>query len=160
MGSEDGWAEEGQSPIWCRWRQHALISQVWDVQFYGDLLKREELSLDDEKLKEFFPLEGTIDRILEVYSEFLGLSFERDPGLPTWHDEVVAFAVHKGGVLVGHLYLDQFPRDGKFGHQMIVPLAPAFTDGASGQVCRPLPLVANKERRFSCWWLSTAQTSL
>lgn len=39
---------------------------AWDVSFYGDLLKQEELHLDDEKLKEFFPLEGTIDRILEA----------------------------------------------------------------------------------------------
>ena len=44
--------------------EHGL--DAWDVSFYGDLLKREELLLDDEKLKEFFPLEGTIERILEV----------------------------------------------------------------------------------------------
>ena len=42
------------------------LKSTQDVSFYGDLLKREELHLDDEKLKEFFPLEGTIDRILEV----------------------------------------------------------------------------------------------
>ena len=39
---------------------------LWDVAFYSDLLKREDLLLDDEKLKEFFPLEGTIQRILEA----------------------------------------------------------------------------------------------
>ena len=35
--------------------------------------------------------------------------------------------VKEGGQTVGHLFLDQFPRDGKFSHQMIVPLAPCFS---------------------------------
>lgn len=109
----------------------------WDVAFYDDILMREELSLDDEKLKEFFPLEGTIDRMLDIYSELLGLVFKRSSALPTWHAEVVAFEVCEGHEVVGHLYLDQFPRDGKFAHQMIVPLAPSFTDDAAGERCVP-----------------------
>ncbi|CAJ1459901.1 unnamed protein product, partial [Effrenium voratum] len=108
---------------------------AWDVSYYSDLLKREELSLDDEKLKEFFPLEGTIQRMLQVYSELLGLGFERSE-LPTWHQEVLAFEVKDGSKVVGHLYLDQFPRDGKFSHQMIVPLSPAFVS-ESGEECLP-----------------------
>ena len=100
------------------------------------MLQREELHLDDAKIKQFFPLEGTIRRILEVYSELLGLTFERSKNLPVWHDEVVAFEVKDGQRLVGHLYLDQFPRDGKFSHQMILPLAPAFTS-QSGEECVP-----------------------
>merc|ERR1719210_364233 len=75
--------------------------------------------------------------MLAVYSDLLGLTFQRCPSLPTWHEEVVAFEVQRDGDVVGHLYLDQFPRDGKFGHQMIVPLAPSFVDCATGQRCVP-----------------------
>jgi len=114
--------------------QHGV--NAWDVSYYADLLKREELQLDDEKVKEFFPLEGTVRRCLEVYSELLGLTFERSSTLPVWHEEVVAFEVKDGSKLVGHLFLDQFPRDGKFSHQMILPLAPAFTS-RSGEECVP-----------------------
>lgn len=119
---------EADSPV-----VHCL--DAWDVSYYTDLLQREELHLDDAKVKEFFPLEGTIQRILEVYSELLGLKFERNAGLPVWHEEVVAFEVKecKSDRLVGHLYLDQFPRDGKFAHQMILPLAPGFT--SIGEEC-------------------------
>ena len=45
------------------------------------------------QLKEFFALEPTIERVLAVYSEMLGLTFERSDQLPTWHEEVVAFEV-------------------------------------------------------------------
>jgi len=75
--------------------------------------------------------------LLDVYSELLGLSFQKSSSLPTWHDDVVAFEVLRGDEVVGHLYLDQFPRDGKFGHQMIVPLAPSFVDSGSGERCVP-----------------------
>lgn len=84
------------------------------------------------KVKEFFPLESTADRLLRIYAELLDLEFVRNASLPRWHEDVVAFEVRRGGELVGHLYLDQFPRDGKFGHQMIVPLAPSFVDTATG----------------------------
>mmetsp|Transcript_33650 Transcript_33650/g.96637 ORF Transcript_33650/g.96637 Transcript_33650/m.96637 type:complete len:701 (-) Transcript_33650:163-2265(-) len=109
----------------------------WDLAFYTDLLKREELSLDDEQLKEFFPLEGTIERLLAIYSELLGLAFVKTSSLPVWHEDVVTFEVRRGEDLVGHLYLDQFPRDGKFGHQMIIPLAPSFVDSSNGRRCIP-----------------------
>eukprot|EP00438_Fugacium_kawagutii_P034442 Skav203485 [mRNA] locus=scaffold3956:14383:19514:+ [translate_table: standard] len=88
---------------------------AWDVSFYADLLKQEELHLDDEKLKEFFPLEGTIDRILEaalmgmIYTELLGLTFERNDQLPTWHEEVKAFEVKERGKARLH---------GRLGHVM------------------------------------------
>ena len=35
----------------------------------------QELQFDDEKVKEFFPLVGTIDRLLQVYSEMLGCPY-------------------------------------------------------------------------------------
>lgn len=111
--------------------------QAWDVPFYSDLLKREELSFDDEKVKEFFPLEGTIERLLAIYSSLLGLEFRRSDALPRWHEEVVAFEVRSKGEVAGHLYLDQFPRDGKYGHQMILPLSPSFVDSTTGVRCVP-----------------------
>merc|ERR1712061_580661 len=61
---------------------------AWDKDFYSDLLKREELCFDDEKVKNFFPLVSTIQNVLGVYSELLGLSFERCDSLPKWHEEV------------------------------------------------------------------------
>lgn len=46
------------------------------------------------------------------------------------------FDSHQMVQVVGHLFLDQFPRDGKFSHQMIVPLAPAFVS-RDGEECLP-----------------------
>eukprot|EP00808_Paulinella_micropora_P022445 g75124.t1 len=117
----------------------ATVLNQWDVKYFSELLKREQLELDDEQIKEFFPLKGTITRILEVYSEMLSLRFELWPDAPVWHPEVVCYKVssQKTGALVGHLYLDQFPRPGKYGHQMVVPLTPSFVDTQNGIRCVP-----------------------
>ncbi len=120
-----------------RKRDETTVIEPWDVAYFSDLLKREELAFDDEKVKEFFPLETTIDGLLETYSTMLGLSFERSAELPRWHEEVSAFVVKRGADVVGHLYLDQFPREGKFGHQMVVPLAPSYVDSKNGVRCVP-----------------------
>ena len=45
------------------------------------------------QVKEFFALDHTITRVLEVYSEMLGLEFVRSEQLPVWHEDVVAFEV-------------------------------------------------------------------
>ena len=91
-------------------------------------------------LQEFFPLCETITRILSVYSSFLDLDFKDITATAnTWHHEVVVYEVRRqsDNEVAGHLYLDQFPRPGKFGHQMIVPLAPSFVDTRHGRRCVP-----------------------
>ena len=85
-----------------RKRDEITVIEPWDVAYFLDLLKREELAFDDEKVKEFFPLETTIDGLLETYSTMLGLSFERSAELPRWHEEVSAFVVKRGADVVGH----------------------------------------------------------
>ena len=46
-----------------------------------------------------------------------------------WHDDCELYEVAKDDVVVGHVALDLKSRDGKFGHQMVVPLRPALVDG-------------------------------
>jgi Zn-dependent oligopeptidase len=76
----------------------------------------------------------------------LGLRITRSKDLPRWHEDVIAFEIRENGGdksnfkkndLVGHFYLDLFPRDGKFAHQMILPLSPSFVHDKSGEICRP-----------------------
>ena len=117
---------------------------AWDISFLSDKIKEERRGIDSEKLKKYFPLQRTLDNILEVYAGLLGLSFVKDATLTKWCDEVLTYRVHDGtgGPLKGYLYFDLFPREGKFGHQMILPLAPTF-DGClpgccyMGNVSRP-----------------------
>eukprot|EP00940_MAST-03C_sp_MAST-3C-sp2_P000303 g303.t1 len=122
----------------------AAVVQGWDLLYLREIVRKNDFDVDTEKLKEFFPLQQSIDRILAIYGDLLGLHIVRDESAPRWHDEVLAFSIFeasgdesfKNGDRVGTFYLDIFPRKGKFAHQMILPLLPAFRDQSAG-VCRP-----------------------
>ena len=61
-----------------------------------------------------------------------------------WHADCELFEVSSEGRVLGHVVLDLFSREGKFGHQMVVPLRPHGHDG--GPVCAVLGNMGDAQR--------------
>jgi len=107
----------------------------WDGAYYARILKERRLALDPEKVREFFPMKHVQEAIFRVYQRMLGVTFSKvspeAAGDAIWHEEVDLYSVHdaESQELCGHFYLDLFSRDGKFGHQCVVPIVPSC--------CRP-----------------------
>lgn len=106
---------------------------LWDHRFYDTMMLQNEYALDQQKIAEYFPLQTTIRGMLSIFEELFGLVFveirEEDraalsaTGIAkdiTWHPDVEMFSVWddegQGSGFVGYLYLDLFPREGKYGH--------------------------------------------
>jgi thimet oligopeptidase len=92
-------------------------AHYYDVAYLGSQLKKEKFSVDNEKVREYFPLEKVKDGVLRIYSELLSVRFERLDGYPLWHEDVELYVVKDadGGTL-SYFMLDLYPRDGKYGH--------------------------------------------
>lgn len=45
-------------------------------------------AVDQEKLKEYFPMKKVTQGLLEIYQELLGLIFVEIQGVETWHPDV------------------------------------------------------------------------
>jgi metallopeptidase MepB len=118
---------------------------LWDHRYYDRLMLEKDFQLDQEKIAEYFPLHSTIRGMLHIFEEIFGLVFvelvgkDRDELSPTgkgddmvWHEEVQVFSVWndagEGEGFVGYLYLDLFPREGKYGHAANFNLQPGFLD--------------------------------
>jgi metallopeptidase MepB len=103
---------------------------TWDHQFYSRLQLQQDYKLDQQKVSEYFPLQTTLSKMLEIFEQLLGLEFveltgkDRDNVSPTgkgddivWHPDVQLFSVwndeSEGKGFVGYLYTDLHPRDGK-----------------------------------------------
>ncbi|KAF2489515.1 zincin [Lophium mytilinum] len=118
---------------------------LWDHRYYDRLLLERDYSLDQQKITEYFPLQTTIRGMLQIFEELFGLVFveikgeERDKIAETgkgsdivWHEDVQLFSVWddegEGSGFVGYLYLDLFPREGKYGHAANFNLQPGYID--------------------------------
>lgn len=115
---------------------------LWDHRFYDRLMREVEYSLDEQKLSEYFPLQSTLQGILHIFEQLFGLVFYNITGEEVgniaggggdiiWHEDVQIFSVwdddKEGGGFVGYLYLDLFPRDGKYRHAANFNLRPVCT---------------------------------
>ena len=117
----------------------------WDVAYYSERVRRERFSVDQEKLRKYFPTDKAVDYTLRVAQTLYGVKF-REAKVPTWHEDVRYFDVldAKTGKFISGFYLDLFPREGKFNHAAAFPIR-----GASRLAARtPLSaLVTNFDRQ-------------
>lgn len=127
---------------------------VWDQDYYQTKFEKENFDINPQKVKEYFPSTVIIHEMLQIYAQLFGLQFNEVKGADldklspsgkgvdiTWHPDVQLFAVWdseaEGGDFIGYLYLDIFPRDGKYGRGANMNLQLGFLD-----------LDNNKKRHF------------
>lgn len=103
------------------------ILDPWDVAYYTRMYKA-EAGVDEQALRKYFPLEHVKTTILSIYEELLGLKFEHVLDAEVWHEDVKCYAVRSASdnSVLGHFYLDIFPRKGKYSHQCVYPLQPSY----------------------------------
>ena len=101
------------------------LVQVWDWSYYDTQIRKTEYGVDPMKVAEYLPLQQVLDGMFELTSEVFGLEYHPFEA-PTWHQDVLVYEVidRDSGDLVGHFYLDLFPRKGKFTHAAVFPGVP------------------------------------
>ncbi len=117
----------------------------WDVGYYQSQIKKARFAIDQEALRRHFPVEATVQWVIEVAQTLYGIRFERGE-VPVWHADVRYYDVKdaKSGKLLGGAYLDLFPREGKYGHAAVFPVRAVSTLAAR----RPISvLVTNFNRQ-------------
>ncbi|MFN3951200.1 MAG: M3 family metallopeptidase [Thermaurantimonas sp.] len=87
----------------------------WDVAWVMEKIKKEEVGIDDEFLKPYFPLYQVIENgIFELAKSLYGLTFICRTDIPTYHPDVTTYEVRDAnGRHLAVLMMDYFPREGK-----------------------------------------------
>ena len=95
----------------------------WDLTFWRERLREQRYAFDQESTRKYFPTEAAQAWLLDVTGRIYGVKFER-AAVPLWHPDAQYFDVKdaKSGELVGGVYLDLFPRDGKYKHAAAWPV--------------------------------------
>ncbi|XP_045134136.1 thimet oligopeptidase-like [Portunus trituberculatus] len=99
----------------------------WDLRYYMNQVEEKMYAVDQNEVRQYFPLEKVTSGLFNIYQTLLGLQFTHVTDADTWHDDVKLYRVtdRQSGENLGYFFLDLYPRDGKFGHAAIFPLQPS-----------------------------------
>ncbi|HYW55094.1 MAG TPA: M3 family metallopeptidase [Candidatus Elarobacter sp.] len=97
----------------------------WDQTYYENQLRKTKYAVDQNEIKQYFPVQHVVDSVLGIYQELLGVKFTR-ASVPVWQAQVQAYDVADAasGRPLGRFYLDLFPRPGKYDHFANFPVVP------------------------------------
>jgi len=117
----------------------------WDVPFYTERVRRERYAVDQEAFRPYFPPQPSLEFAMALAERMFGIRYTRVPA-QLWHEDVQAYAVRDAatGRPIAALYVDIYPRDGKFKHAAVW----SFRNGATtGGRVPQAALVANLDRK-------------
>ena len=89
----------------------------WELGYWANQYKKAFYQVDDEKIKEYFPVQTVINGMFEIFGGIFGLTFEKAV-LPTWHPDVQTWIIKDAATdqTISYFYMDLYPRDGKYTH--------------------------------------------
>jgi len=88
--------------------------EPWDWRFYAEQVRKERFNLDEAALKQYFPLDGMVDALIETTTKLYGLTFHPRPDIPSYAPGVKVWEIREAdGTKVGLFYGDWFTRDTK-----------------------------------------------
>ncbi len=117
----------------------------WDMAYLQNNYKKQTLALDETVVAEYFPLEETIQKLLNIYTQFLGIQFTYVNDYTLWHPDVRMLAAYDNQThkLLGYFFLDLFPRPHKYSHACHISLVPALRKKDNTETIRASVVLAN-----------------
>ncbi|MFA5331277.1 MAG: M3 family metallopeptidase [Methanoregula sp.] len=96
----------------------------WDLSYLTEQLRQREFALDNEEIRKYFPLDRVMKGMFACFGPLFGVRFEDAADAGVWAPGVKLVRVIDSGDgrVLAYIYFDMFPRDGKYGHMMMVPL--------------------------------------
>jgi thimet oligopeptidase len=95
----------------------------WDMLYFRERLREERFAIDQEEMRQYFPTPPAVAWMLSISEKLYDIRFER-VDVPVWHEEVMYLDVRDAasGDFIGGIYLDLYPREGKYKHAAAWPV--------------------------------------
>lgn len=89
--------------------------QSWDVGWVSEKLRGQYYSVDQEKLREYFPLQTVLSGLFDLVKTLFSVEIDREDNSQLWHDDAEAYCVRRHGEVIARFLVDFYARDNKRG---------------------------------------------
>lgn len=95
----------------------------WDLPYLSYQLKKRTFTLDDDQVRQYFPIDQVISGMFSICEQLFGITIE-EAGAERWAPDVTSYRIRNkaDGTAIGYFYFDLFPREGKYSHFATAPL--------------------------------------
>lgn len=99
----------------------AVRVERWDVLYYTERVRRARFNVDQDAFRQYFPPQESLQFCLRLIEKLMGVRYERVEGITLWHPEAQAYRVSDAasGKPLATLWVDLYPRDGKYNHAAV-----------------------------------------
>jgi peptidyl-dipeptidase Dcp len=88
--------------------------RAYDYAYYAEKIKQAKYNFDEEKIRQYFPLNRVLAGAFNIANQLYGIQFIQRRDIPVYNPEVEVYEVQESnGDHIGILYLDFHPRAGK-----------------------------------------------
>jgi thimet oligopeptidase len=94
----------------------AKTIEEWEWMYYDELVKADQYKFSAQEVRPYFEVTKVRDGLLTVTGKVFGVTFQPATDAKVWHPSVAAYDVLRDGQVIGRIYLDLYPREGKYKH--------------------------------------------
>lgn len=94
------------------------VIDAWDWRYYDNQLRKKNYDVDEEKIKDYFPLDTVTAGLFNAYQTLLAVKFRKVDDASAWAPGVTLYQVEDAGSgeVLAYFFMDMFPREGKYKH--------------------------------------------
>ncbi|TLX59096.1 oligopeptidase A [Stutzerimonas nosocomialis] len=89
--------------------------QNWDLGYYSEKLRQQRYSLNQEAVREYFPVDKVLSGLFAIVQRLYGIEIHELEDFDSWHPDVRLFEIRENGEHVGRFFFDLYARSNKRG---------------------------------------------
>jgi len=117
----------------------------WDFHYYNRMLIEKEYAVKDDEIKQYLPIKEVTEEMLGIYEKIFSIKCVEIENPVVWHPDVRQFEIYdkKSNDYMGTVYLDLYPREGKYTHAACFGLISGYDKEDGNHVYPVVAMVAN-----------------
>ena len=122
----------------------------YNMSYYNNIYKKKYLDLTENTIKEYFPSNYSIPKILTIFSnlfdiEIILLYKNKSHYYQYYHQSIDLYIIKekKNKTVLGYMYVDLYPRDGKFTHAATFDLQNTYKNNDNIRIIPITAIVCN-----------------